>query len=136
MRKFEIYSVMVTTVCMDRWRLITNERKLNYWKGNEPEKESVTDDLESFFEDIRLDEKPNEKAYTYFLPKLTEEELDLVEEKDTKFMDSLSFNMNADVDKAEMEASESDSKFVEGWCRRRTFTIENPKNVCNGCYLQ
>ena len=62
---------------------------------------------------------------TYFLPQLTKKELDLVERKDEDFMKTFLVEMKADVDKAEMLLSESDSKFVDGWGERETFTIEN-----------
>ena len=50
-------------------------------------------------------------------------------EKDSNFMQTFAidaqYNFNPDVDKAEMEASESDSKFVQVWGWRNTITIEN-----------
>ena len=71
-------------------------------------------------ERIRLGEKPNDQVATYFLPKLTEEELELVEIKDTNYLQTFQA-LNPDVS----ENQESDSKFVEGWCSRLTFTIGN-----------
>ena len=138
MKKYKIESVMWTALTMWRRNLITKEKMTNYCKGKEDVKESINDDLESFFEDIRLDKKPNDYVSTYFLPKLTEEELDLVEEKDYHFMNTFRAEMLADVDKAEMETSESVSKFVYGYCWRETVTIENPlpKNDPNRCSLQ
>ena len=129
---------MVTTLDMERWNLITREKMMRFCKGKEYAKQSVNDDLESFFEDVRLGNEPNFYAQTYFLPKLTEDELDLVEEKDDDFMKTFWREMDADVDKAEMDASESDSKFVDVWCGRKTYTIENslPKNNSNHCSLQ
>ena len=138
MKKYKIESVMVTTLDMWRRHLITKEKMIDFCKGKEDLKESVNDDLESFFEDIRLGKKPKGEVATYFLPKLTEDELDLVEEKDNGFMKTFWREMDADVDKAEMDASESDSKYVYGYSYRKTFTIENPlpKNDSNGCSLQ
>ena len=77
------------------------------------------------FQDIQIGKKPDDYVLTYFLPKLTKEELDLVEKKDDDFMEIFASFMDADVDKAEMMLSESDSKFVfgDGW--RQTFVIEN-----------
>ena len=40
-------------------------------------------------------------------------------------MDTFGAEMFADVTKAEMQASESDSKFVSGFFNRITYTIEN-----------
>ena len=96
----------------------------SYCKGEKDEKDSVNDDLESLFETIRLGKDPDEKVETYFLPKLTEEELKLVERRDTSYLKTL-WSPNPDVDETEMMLSESDSKYVRGWGRRRTFVIEN-----------
>ena len=85
---------------------------------------SVNDDLEKLFKDIQLGEKPDDLVWTYFLPKLTKEELDLVERKDEDFMHTFWFE-RADVDKAEMLQSESDSKYVRSYAVRYTLTIEN-----------
>ena len=99
----------------------------NYCNGKEDKrrKESVNDDLEKLFEDIQLGKKPFDLVGTYFLPKLTKEELDLVERKDKDYMHTFLDILNVDVDKAEMMMSESDSKYVNGWAERETFTIEN-----------
>ena len=97
---------------------------------------SINDDLETLIKDIQLGEEPDDIVDTYFLPKLTKEELQLVEKKDNNFMQTLWHEENADVSKAEMEASESDSKYVLGWCRRATFTIENSFNEKASCSLQ
>ena len=65
----------------------------------------------------------------FFLPKLTEEELELVEKRDTSYLQTFTkwsiYEQNPDVDETEMMLSESDSKYVKGWSRRRTFIIEN-----------
>ena len=99
-----------------------------FCKGKEEEEKSVNDDLETLFEDIQLGKEPDDCVMTYFLPMLTEHELELVERKDEDFMETFSFGMDADVNKAEMAASESDSKYVYGYGWRETFTIENQSN--------
>ena len=101
-------------------------------------KESVNGDLELFFGDIRLGNRPRRVlgiAVTNFLPKLTEAELDLVERKDGNFMKTFSF-IPVDVDKAEMDASESNSKFLRGYCWRNTFALENSsaQNAFTCCF--
>ena len=93
-------------------------------RGKKYEKESVNDDLESLFENARLDKEPDKYVRTYFLPKLTKEELKLVERKDNDFMSTFSSQMDADVNKAEMILSESNAKFVLGHSIRLTFTID------------
>ena len=128
MKKYNLEKAMVTRIYMWRDRLITKEKMENYCKGKEEKKLSVNDDLETLFENIQLGEKPDDDIWTYFLPKLTEHELELVERKDEDFMKTFYDEMDADVDKAEMAASESDSKYVHGWSRRETFTIENSSN--------
>ena len=124
MKKNNIKKVMVTSIRMSRYRLITKERMENFCNGKEDEKDSVNDDLENLFNDIQLGKKPDDNLGIYYLPKLTKEELDLVERKDEDFMNTFGLGMNADVDKAEMLLSESDSKFVLGDCWRHTYTVE------------
>ena len=124
MKKYKIKSVMVTNIYIYRRNLITKEKMENYCKGEEKEKHSVNDDLESFLENIRRGKEPDEEVITYFLPKLTEEELELVDRRDTSYLQTFS-NLNPDVEEAEMMLSESDSKYVHGVSGRRTFIIEN-----------
>ena len=100
----------------------------SYCKREKYEKDSVNDDLESLFENIRLGEEPDEKVLTYFLPKLTEEELELVERRDRSYLQTFfvgADGKNPDVDETEMMLSESDSKYVRGWSERKTFVIKN-----------
>ena len=116
---------MVTNLFMERHHLITKETMEEYCKGNYDEKDSVIDDLESFFEDIRLGEHSDgPEIWTYFLPKLTEEELKLIERQNNDFLNTFQGGF-PDVNEAEMAASESDSKFLRAHGRRFTFTIEN-----------
>ena len=107
----------------------------SYCKGEEDTKDSVNDDLESFFENIRLGKEPDEDVSTYFLPKLTKEELELVERRDTSYFETFNNGLifNPDVNEAEMKLSESNSKFVNGICYRKTFTIKNSflQNYCS-----
>ena len=53
---------------------------------------------------------------------LTQEELQLVERKDSNFRHTFS---TKSFDEAEMAASESHSKFVNVFCDRKTFSLEN-----------
>ena len=115
---------MVTIIWMWRRELITKEAMEKFLSGEENQKDSVNDDLESLFEDLRLGKEPDEHVMTYFLPKLTEEEMELVDKKDTIYLQTL-WRSDPDVEEAEMLLSESDSKFVQGKGIRKTFTIEN-----------
>ena len=81
-------------------------------------------DVGIFFLNIRLGKEPDEKVDTYFLPKLTEEELELVEKRDISYLQSFTA-WSPDVYETEMKRSESDSKYVEGRFRRETFVIKN-----------
>ena len=128
MKKYKIKKVMLTTFDITRGNLITKARMEDYCNGKMYQKDSVNDDVESLFEAIQNGEKPTDGAYTYFLPKLTQKELKMVERKDENFMKTLrnTFTIgNADVYDAEMKASESNSKYVYGFGHRATFTIEN-----------
>ena len=170
MKKYKIKSVMVTSIFMLRMKLITLEHmeELLHWNawrnfctGKEYATKSSNDDLELLFEALRLGKAPSENARTYFLPKLTEKELELVEKKDSHYLQTFSTSTfmldftvytrtflddfsrwgipdHPDVQEAEMKASESNSKFVQGNCYRRTYTIENSfsLNCSKSCSLQ
>ena len=124
-KQYKLKSVMVTNIVMRRSRLITKEKMDSYYKGKQPETDSVDDDIESFFEDLRLGKEPNDEAMTYFLPKLTENELELVERTDPCYLGTFMVSGRmVDVEKAEMKLSKSDSKFVKGFVLRETFTVE------------
>ena len=124
MKKYKIKKVIVQMFNVMKSRLITKEKMENICKGNDELyndfKESINDDIESLFEDLRLGIEPKHYVKTYFLPKLTKEELILVERKDENFRQTFFI----DVPKDEMEASESDSKFNRVFCYRKTLTIE------------
>ena len=134
MMKYKIRMVTVTMIFISRQKLITKERMESFYneKGINGRKESVNDDLESMMQDLQLGRSPYKFVRTYFLPKLTEKELKLVEQEDFNYQDTLwygRFGMGkvwvGDVDEDEMKASESDSKFVEALGDRRTFAIWN-----------
>ena len=128
MEKHKIKSAMVTSIFLERWDLITKEKMERFCKGEEYEEDSVNDDLDSLFENIRLGKEPDEEVYTYFLPRLTEEELELVERRDTSYLRTF-FSGNPAVDETGMMLSESDSLYVLGRSRRKTFGIENSSQM-------
>ena len=87
MKKNRIKSAMVTSYDLWRMNLITKGAMEGYCM--EEESDSVNDDLESLFEDLRLGKERREiDVCTYFLPQLTEEELQLVEQKDKSYFES------------------------------------------------
>ena len=124
MEKYKIKSIMVTMMEMVRWNLITKEGMENYCKWKTPHTDSVNDDLEILFEDLQLGKEPVDRSITYFLPKLTNSEMKLVEREDPSYFEKFFDGVFADVSEAEMKLSESKSKFIRGHCYRRTFTIE------------
>ena len=125
MNKYKIESVMVTTVNLRRQELITKEMMEDYCKGRNDQKDSVNDDLESFFEELRIGKVPDEWVFTYFLPKLTEKELELVERKDPAYFETFRYGFRS-MREAYMKPTDSDTKFVQGLCGRKTFTINIP----------
>ena len=87
MKKYGIKEAMVTIIWMRRWHLITKEKMEDYYKGKDEDgdehgEESVHDDLDSFFDKLQNGWWEEEQVWTYFIPKLTEKEKKLVEEKD------------------------------------------------------
>ena len=138
MEKYKIKSVMWTNIYMFRKKLITKEKVKKFCKGEYDVKDSVNDDLETLFKDLRRGKTPKKLVDTYFLPKLTEEELKLVERRDTSYLQSLVLRVFLEEAEMENKKSESDSRFILGYARRKTFTIANgsfQKNS-NCCDLQ
>ena len=131
MKKHNIEEVMMTLLRMEKMNVITKENMESFCEGKRVRKESVNDDLESLYGKVRLGKQPNfEDVRTYFLPKLTEEELELVEQEDQNFLETFSWSFinnqihNPHVDTTSMKMSESDSKFVQGYCWRLTFKVK------------
>ena len=129
MRKFGIQSSIVTHLHMRRRRLVTKEtakkaaeRKLwSNYRG------SINVDLERFLSNLQNQTEVKEEfVKSFFTPKLTNEEMKLVQERNEEHLHSYvdSFNsVNPDVGFEEMEQSNSKSKYVHGHCWRRTFPL-------------
>ena len=139
MRKNGIQTAILTTLCMHRWKLVTKEKVKQAYEGklkNEQEwkfyEQSIHDDLETFFETLQGQKKiKNELVLSFFLPKLTEDELKLVEDKDELHLGTYSKHYdgrNPDVDIEEMKKSDSKSKYVHGQCWRGTFHLALESN--------
>ena len=86
---------------------------------------SIADDLELFYDDIKFGRRPLSMAWTYFSPELTLKEIELVENKDEEYMRSFKLLNNADVNEHEMKLSSSSSKYLSAYCRRKTIAIDN-----------
>ena len=146
MEMYGLQSTILTTLSMYRRNLITKEKSKAAYQGklkNErdgwyKQETSINDDLESFFnnlEDISsLEEIKKEAVESFFLPKLTEEKLELVERKDEEHMFTYLAGFDADVDTEEMKKSDSKDKYLHSWCERKTRVLnldDNlPKNSC------
>ena len=101
---------------------IHNERELK--EAEQHLNESVFDDLESTFQHLKSGNE-NEACsknllpvMSYYIPKLTQKELNLVDVKDELYLKTF-WNvrrpfLSVDVNPAEMKRSESNSKFVNG----------------------
>ena len=98
--------------------------------GGETYKESVGDDLESFFNDQKVRRSPligyTEETWTYFIRELTEEELHLVQKKDRGFFEKFRWSTDPDIDETEM--STSTSKYISAYCNRHTEYFVNYSN--------
>ena len=119
---------------MERLNLVTKEKVKKAYKGqlkNDEDWEyyegSINDDLERFLINLQNQKEVNEDVFSFFTPKLTNEELKLVQEGNKEHLKSYwyyeSKGLNPDVDVEEMKKSDSKSKYVHGFCRRRTFPL-------------
>ena len=137
MKKYKIKEAMVTMIDMGRLHLITKEKMVDGSKGKfEDEfgdyKESVHDDLDSFFQKLQNGQLEEELVGTNYYPMLTKEELKLVEQRNQDHLESYIWHYdgkNPDIDKEEMDKSESKSKFVRGACGRYTFMLKLKENT-------
>ena len=132
MKKYKIKEAMVTMIRMYKMHLITKEKMVDGSKGKfEDErgyyKDSVHDDLDSFFQKLQNCQLEEEHVVTNYYPMLTAEELKLVEQRNQDHLESYLAHYvgrNPDIDKEEMDKSESKSKFVRGVCGRYTFMLQ------------
>ena len=133
MKKYQIKTVMLTIIYMEKEKLITQEQMRSYCRGEQSSRRiSVNEDLEAFFEDLQLgkDISNDDEVLAYYLPKLTEDEMALVEAKDENYFQKFSTcvlgdSKNPDVAEHVMKMSESESKFALGKCNRKTIKITN-----------
>ena len=115
-------------------------------------KKSVHEDFDSFVRNIKSENLQENQVVTHFLPKLTENEKQLVSVKDQQHLKVwvrqktnhslrnpcrfhektyswFAANKNPDVNPKEMKKSKSKSKFVRGACFRQTIIF---KSRCRG----
>ena len=134
MRKYGIQSSILTMLRMKRKQLVTKEKVKAAAEGKLKNDRdwtiyggSVNDDLERFLTDLQSQKKVKfEFVYSFFTPKLKNEELKLVQDGNEEHLNTYSDYFdggNPDVDVKEMEKSESQSKYVHGRCRRITIPL-------------
>ena len=154
MKEYEIQSSILTILRMGKERLITKETYQQASEGKLKKDQtwelydgSVNDDIDSYFEKFLNQEKiKDEQVASFFLPKLTKEELKLVEEIDREYMRQYLHtllgmskwaggNMTADVDVEEMKQSDSKDKYAQCKCVRQTInlTLQRWPSKTSGC---
>ena len=135
MKKYGIPAAILTVLTMSRKNLITKEKQKEAFKGKlytklykfkdwENFHGSINDDLELFLDKILKNEKiDDEMVRSFLLPKLTDQELKIIEDKDEDYLKTFSDYIfggeNPDVDKEEMKKSNSKDKYVHCRCWRR-----------------
>ena len=115
------------------WRLnlVTKEKVKKAYEGKLINDEvwkdyggSINVDLERFLIHLQNQQvKKGERVHSFFTPKLTNEELKLVEESNGDHLKSYLhhyYGKNPDVDIDEMKRSDSKSKYVHSHCWRYT----------------
>ena len=123
---------------MRKTNCITKEKFEEMYKTKEENETrmdlSVGEDLETFIERIK-----NRKIYKDTIPEfgnykgsfllclLDKEERKKLERKDEDFMKTFFWGIEADVPEAEWNASESNLKFSESVCSRRSYFIDTSK---------
>ena len=139
MGKFGVQSANFTMLWMCRMNLVTKEKATQAyakqlmnereWKDYE---KSISDDLETFFQNLQIQKViKNEEVESFFLPKLTVDELKLVKAKNKLYLGTYFehyYGLNPDVDAKEMENSDSSAKYVHGRCRRMTQNLALESN--------
>ena len=137
MKKYNIKEAILTKLEMQRLNLVTKEVVKKAYKGelksddDWEDRISLTDDLETFFFSLQTTEdvfEDEEEVDTFFTPKLTEEELVLIHQKDEKYLKSF-FDSKPDVKVEEMAKSSSKSKYVHANCSRKTIPLPHIENL-------
>ena len=148
MREYGLQSAVLTIFGVFRRNLITKEKtKMAYEKKLKNVEDwdefdgSMNDDLELYFENLQLKkEVEEEEVNSFFLPKLTNDELKLVEEKNFEFFSSYGdfgvMGWNPDVDIGEMKKSNSKSKYSRCTCGRKSFPLKLELNKTSEAKLE
>ena len=131
MNRYNINSAMVSILSSVRNSVTTKEKVEDHCKGKYREKNSINDDLDSFYERVCLGDLPNEKTRTYFFPKLSEYEAKLFEAKDEEFLQTLADPYDLFGISLEMEignGNKIEPEYIKCECSRQTFLICNDED--------
>ena len=133
MEEYGIPSLVLTTLAMFRRYIISKETHKEAYAGKlknnlrwEDYEGSVNEDLESFLEHLTNKEAKEEMVKTFFTPKLTEEELELVAANDLEHLKtyySYGEHVTLTPDDEEMNRSDSKDRFVHARCVRKTIVL-------------
>ena len=123
-------------------KLVTKEKVKKAYKGelkNDEDWEmyegSINDDLERFLINLQNQKEVKEEdVESFFTPKLTNEELKLVQEGNEEHLKSYGYHIlgeNPNIDVEEMKKSDSKSKYVHGrgWRMTIPLTLETTSKV-------
>ena len=102
---------------------LKNENIWKYYDG------SINDDFERFLINLQNQKEVEyEKVESFFTPKLTDEEMKLVQERKEEHLSTYFYcvinRLNPDVDVEEMKQSDSKSKYVQVNCHRTTIPLK------------
>ena len=134
MKKYGIQSSILTMLMMWRLNLVTKEKVKKAAEGKLKNEEtwknydgSINDDFERFLINLQNQKEVEyEKVESFFTPKLTDEEMKLVQERKEEHLSTyLTYliDVNPDVDVEEMKLSDSKSKYVHVNCMRNTIPL-------------
>ena len=132
LKKHSIKSAMITVLLMYKNYLMSKEKMEEFF---DPERytgedmwyprDSINDNLENFVDQICQKTEREHSTETFFVSKLTKEEMKLFESKDEEHMETYFRGSRADVSAREMQLSESKSKYVNAHCSRTSLMVKN-----------
>ena len=106
---------------MERLKVVSRETVKAAYQGKFMQV-SIHDSLELFFNKLRNQEIIEESVTSFFTPMLTEEEVQLVNDQNWQYLETLNpFYPNRHPEK--MVKSDSNSKFVNVTCKRFTLPL-------------
>ena len=125
MKNYNINAIRVTFISLTRDNLFTKDQMEENFKRwyRDNYKKSVGDEVDSFFS---MEKRGGHLSYgsqfIEFIPKLTEEEMALVEKQDQNYIETFRFSSNAVRDRMKLSQS-GEGMFIEASGNRFTCTI-------------